>query len=278
MKEEATSPTSSPACWSCGEALTPRAIRSEGIIRSRSEAQGGPFWLLRCPDCGRENHCERTRRGRWFCSPNQSPSLVDYLIAQLFERGADARALMSAVTWLRDNEERRRYFFERDNDARYSRAGLLQRWWPGWVAPEAKPARSDSARQSTPDRRRASDRRHRSDRQHARGATGRAGGNHESASHARSGKATSGKASSDGKAHAPRPRSPPRRPVTPEEILGVPPGASPVEVRQAFRRLAVHYHPDKVHHLGEEFERFAQTRFLELKAAYETLVDGTGSL
>jgi DnaJ-class molecular chaperone len=60
--------------------------------------------------------------------------------------------------------------------------------------------------------------------------------------------------------------------VTPHQILGVTPGATHHEIREAFHRLALHYHPDKVTHLGEEFERVAHEKFLELKEAYERLM------
>jgi len=49
------------------------------------------------------------------------------------------------------------------------------------------------------------------------------------------------------------------------------PGADEAEVHRAFRRLAKRYHPDKVHHLGEEFQRVATRKFQELQRAYETL-------
>ena len=32
------------------------------------------------------------------------------------------------------------------------------------------------------------------------------------------------------------------------------------------------YHPDKVHHLGEEFEKVAHEKFTELQRAYEKLL------
>jgi DnaJ like chaperone protein len=73
------------------------------------------------------------------------------------------------------------------------------------------------------------------------------------------------------------PRPAPRI-VTPYEVLGLQPGATEHDVRSAFHRLAIHYHPDKVRHLGEEFERVANEKFLRLKEAYEALVGrGMGS-
>jgi DnaJ-domain-containing protein 1 len=74
----------------------------------------------------------------------------------------------------------------------------------------------------------------------------------------------------------PRP-APERRIPSPEEVLGLRIGASDREVRAAFHRLAVQYHPDKVRHLGEEFERVAGEKFLALKEAYEKLIARRGA-
>ena len=57
----------------------------------------------------------------------------------------------------------------------------------------------------------------------------------------------------------------------PHTVLGVEPGATPEEIRQAYRRLAAQYHPDKVAHLGEELRALAEQRFKEIQQAYETL-------
>ncbi len=54
----------------------------------------------------------------------------------------------------------------------------------------------------------------------------------------------------------------------PYRVLGLAPGASAEEIRQAYRELAAKYHPDKVQHLGEEFQRLAEQRFKEIQAAY----------
>ena len=43
--------------------------------------------------------------------------------------------------------------------------------------------------------------------------------------------------------------------------------------RRAFHRLAVQYHPDKVYHLGEEFQAMAHVKFQELKRAYDALME-----
>ena len=59
--------------------------------------------------------------------------------------------------------------------------------------------------------------------------------------------------------------------VTPWQILGVKANASPEEIRVAFHKLAVQYHPDKVHHMGEDFQKVAPEKFLELQKAYKRL-------
>lgn len=57
----------------------------------------------------------------------------------------------------------------------------------------------------------------------------------------------------------------------PYTVLGVDRNASAAEIRQAYRRLAAQYHPDKVAHLGPEFQELAERRFKEIQEAYQTL-------
>jgi hypothetical protein len=57
----------------------------------------------------------------------------------------------------------------------------------------------------------------------------------------------------------------------PYSVLGLSPGASKQEIHDAYRRLAHKYHPDKVSHLGEDFQELARQRFLEIQQAYEML-------
>ncbi len=57
----------------------------------------------------------------------------------------------------------------------------------------------------------------------------------------------------------------------PCDILGVGRDASPDEIKQAYRKLAGQYHPDKVGHLGEEFQKLAEERFKEIQEAYRVL-------
>ena len=57
----------------------------------------------------------------------------------------------------------------------------------------------------------------------------------------------------------------------PHEILGVDKNASDAEIKNAYRRLAAQYHPDKVVHLGKEFRDLAERRFKEIQRAYQEL-------
>lgn len=57
----------------------------------------------------------------------------------------------------------------------------------------------------------------------------------------------------------------------PYEILGVSPNADQEEIKQAYRKLANQYHPDKLTHLGEDFRSLAEERFKTIQEAYQTL-------
>lgn len=57
----------------------------------------------------------------------------------------------------------------------------------------------------------------------------------------------------------------------PYEILQVSRNASQEEIRLAYKDLVAKYHPDKVLHLGEEFQQLAEDRFKEIQEAYQKL-------
>jgi hypothetical protein len=57
------------------------------------------------------------------------------------------------------------------------------------------------------------------------------------------------------------------------ELLGLDRSADPDAIKKAFRREIARYHPDKVIHLGAEFQEMAATRAAELTVAYKTLTD-----
>lgn len=52
------------------------------------------------------------------------------------------------------------------------------------------------------------------------------------------------------------------------KILGLEPGAGNQEIKQAYRQLALKYHPDKTGN-----DPYAESRYLEIKEAYETLIN-----
>jgi len=55
------------------------------------------------------------------------------------------------------------------------------------------------------------------------------------------------------------------------DILEINPDATDEEVKKAYRRLAIQYHPDKVAHLGEDIKKAATEKFQTLNAAYEEI-------
>ncbi|MBE3076802.1 MAG: J domain-containing protein [Actinobacteria bacterium] len=57
------------------------------------------------------------------------------------------------------------------------------------------------------------------------------------------------------------------------ELLGVGPKAAADQIKRAFRREIARYHPDKVQHLGPEFQEIAATRAAELTEAYRVLMN-----
>jgi DnaJ like chaperone protein len=54
-------------------------------------------------------------------------------------------------------------------------------------------------------------------------------------------------------------------------ILEISPDATDEEVKKAYRKMAIKYHPDKVGHLGEDYQNAAKEKFQQLNAAYEEI-------
>ena len=57
----------------------------------------------------------------------------------------------------------------------------------------------------------------------------------------------------------------------PYKILEIDKSATDEEVRKAYRRLAVRFHPDKVENLGEDVKKAAEEKFKSVQSAYEQI-------
>jgi DnaJ like chaperone protein len=55
------------------------------------------------------------------------------------------------------------------------------------------------------------------------------------------------------------------------KILGVDRNDSVAEIKKAYRKLAIEFHPDKVSYLGEEFRKDADEKFRKINEAYEKI-------
>jgi DnaJ like chaperone protein len=55
------------------------------------------------------------------------------------------------------------------------------------------------------------------------------------------------------------------------KILEIEKSSSNDDVKKAYRRMAMKYHPDKVSHLGDEFKKTAEEKFKKVNEAYEKI-------
>lgn len=55
------------------------------------------------------------------------------------------------------------------------------------------------------------------------------------------------------------------------KILELSPKASVEEIKKAYRKMAIKYHPDKVSHLGDEYKKAAEEKFQKLNDAYDNI-------
>jgi len=55
------------------------------------------------------------------------------------------------------------------------------------------------------------------------------------------------------------------------EVLETTQNATDEEIRKAYKKMAVKYHPDKVSHLGEEVQKSATEKFKKVNEAYERI-------
>lgn len=55
------------------------------------------------------------------------------------------------------------------------------------------------------------------------------------------------------------------------KILEIEPSATDSEIKKAYRKMAVKYHPDKVAHLGKEIQKTAEEKFKAVSDAYSEI-------
>ena len=60
------------------------------------------------------------------------------------------------------------------------------------------------------------------------------------------------------------------------KILEIEPTTKDEDVKKAYRRMAMKYHPDKVSHLGEDFKKVADEKFKKVQAAYDQIKSERG--
>ena len=92
----------------------------------------------------------------------------------------------------------------------------------------------------------------------------------------RSGNTSSGGTRSGGRQSSSQSFRQSTAPNDPYSILGIPSSASDLEVKKAYRRLAMKYHPDRVETLGEEIKRNAEQQFKIINDAYVTICRSRG--
>ncbi len=61
------------------------------------------------------------------------------------------------------------------------------------------------------------------------------------------------------------------RPFDPYKVLGIAPSASRETIQAAYKARMHEYHPDKVAHLGEDLQKLAHRKALEIQRAYRQL-------
>ena len=60
------------------------------------------------------------------------------------------------------------------------------------------------------------------------------------------------------------------------KILEIEPNATNEEVKKAYRKMAIKYHPDKVATLGEDVQKAAEEKFKAVNQAYEAICKERG--
>jgi len=67
-----------------------------------------------------------------------------------------------------------------------------------------------------------------------------------------------------------------RNPDSDYKILGLDSNATDEEIKKAYRKMAIKFHPDKVASMGEEYEKGAKEKFQQIQNAYDNLKKSRG--
>ncbi|MDO9001307.1 MAG: TerB family tellurite resistance protein [Bacteroidota bacterium] len=59
-------------------------------------------------------------------------------------------------------------------------------------------------------------------------------------------------------------------------VLGIENNATEEDIKKAYRQMVVRYHPDKVIHMGEEYQKGAKEKFQKIQEAYENIKKNKG--
>lgn len=65
--------------------------------------------------------------------------------------------------------------------------------------------------------------------------------------------------------------------IDPYEVLGVHRGENFEEIRSRYKEKLLQYHPDRVQHLGKEFEEIAEQKTKEITEAYQQILRERGN-
>ena len=55
------------------------------------------------------------------------------------------------------------------------------------------------------------------------------------------------------------------------KVLGVESTSTDEEVKKAYRKMAIKFHPDKVAQMGEEYQKGAKEKFQKIQDSYEAV-------
>ena len=67
-----------------------------------------------------------------------------------------------------------------------------------------------------------------------------------------------------------------KNPDSAYKILEIDKSATDAEVKTAYRTMAKKYHPDKLQHMDEAYQKGAQEKFTKVREAYEQILKERG--